>query len=107
MSMVLSTKALTGYRDYTKRVLSYAKYRIGSTYHKIPIDEIKIISSNRMVIYLTLNPDVSQEVIIKEVQIYDTDNEIWLSASENLPLKPVQEGLLYSFEIEFKEVQKQ
>ena len=28
---MLTSAALTGYRNYTKRVVSYAKYKIGST----------------------------------------------------------------------------
>ena len=107
MAMHLTEKALLGYREYTERILSYAKYKVGSTYYKVPIDEVKALANNRLAVFVVLNPKSEHTVTITEVQLYDTDNQLWLAAPESLSLKPMQEGLLYSFEIEFKEVQKQ
>ena len=29
---LLTNEAISGYREYTKRILSYARYKIGNTY---------------------------------------------------------------------------
>lgn len=39
---LLTSKAIQGYRDYTKRTVAYAKYKIGSTYHKAKIESVEV-----------------------------------------------------------------
>ena len=31
MAGILTTAALTGYKEYTKRVIAYARYKVGGT----------------------------------------------------------------------------
>ena len=39
---LLTSKAIQGYRDYTKRTVAYAKYKIGSTYYKAKIESVEV-----------------------------------------------------------------
>lgn len=39
---LLTSKAIQGYRDYTKRTIAYAKYKVGSTYHKTKIESVDV-----------------------------------------------------------------
>ena len=39
---LLTSKAIEGYRDYTKRTIAYAKYKVGSTYHKTKIESVDV-----------------------------------------------------------------
>ena len=37
---LLTNAAIQGYCDYTKRRIAYAKYKVGSTYYKVPIESV-------------------------------------------------------------------
>ena len=39
---LLTSEAIQGYRDYTKRTIAYAKYKIGSVYHKAKIESVDV-----------------------------------------------------------------
>lgn len=102
MSM-LTAKALEGYREYTKRTISYARYKIGSTYYKVPIKDIKVQSDGKLAVTFLIEPEISSKVTISEVQLFDTNNDLWLSKAENLVKEAAQEGFYYLFRISIKE----
>lgn len=100
---LLTDKALAGYRDYTKRTILYARYKIGNQYTKAPIEDITIEDDNAIIVKFMIEPTGTQEVTITEVQLFDTDNTLWLSKAENLVKKSAQEGFFYLFRITIKE----
>ena len=100
---MLTSAALTGYRNYTKRVVSYAKYKIGSTYYESKIESVKTLSSGIVEISFMIELE-SGSGTVSEVQLYNTDNELWLSKAESLKLSDVSEGFLYVVRLDIKEV---
>ena len=100
---MLTSAALTGYRNYTKRVVSYAKYKIGSTYYESRIESVKTLSSGIVEISFMIELE-SGSGTVSEVQLYYTDNELWLSKAESLKLSDVSEGFLYVVRLDIKEV---
>ncbi len=102
MSM-MTAKALEGYREYTKRTISYARYKIGNTYYKVPIKDIKIQTDGKLAVSFLIEPQINSKVTISEVQLFDTNNDIWLSKAENLVKEAAQEGFYYLFRITIKE----
>ena len=100
---MLTSAALTGYRNYTKRVVSYAKYKIGSTYYESKIESVKKLPSGIVEISFMIELE-SGSGTVSEVQLYNTDNELWLSKAESLKLSDVSEGFLYVVRLDIKEV---
>lgn len=100
---MLTSAALTGYRNYTKRVVSYAKYKIGSTYYESKIESVKTLPSGIVEISFMIELE-SGSGTVSEVQLYNTDNELWLSKAESLKLSDVSEGFLYVVRLDIKEV---
>lgn len=49
---LLTSKAIQGYRDYTKRTIAYAKYKIGSTYHKTKIESVDVTGDGLSLIHI-------------------------------------------------------
>ena len=98
---MLTSAALTGYRNYTKRVVSYAKYKIGSTYYESRIESVKTLSSGIVEISFMIELE-SGSGTVSEVQLYNTDNELWLSKAESLKLSDVSEGFLYVVRLDIK-----
>lgn len=101
---MLTNKALEGYKEYTERTVAYVKYKIGNTYYTANIHRKERLSDGRIAMYCQITPQASSDVTISEVQLYDTNNDLFLSKSENLVIRQAQEGVLYRFTFDFKEV---
>jgi hypothetical protein len=101
---LLTKAALQGYREYTKRTIAYAKYKIGSTYYKANIEEITMDSSGTVTASFKIETKDTGSVTVTEIQLYDQDNQLWLSKAENLNMASVAEGFYYDcrFTIEEK-----
>lgn len=99
---LLTSTALQGYRDYTKRTVDYARYKIGSTYYRAKIEDIEILSNGLVEISFKIEIK-SGSGTVSEVQLFDNNNNLWFSGNENLQMKDVSEGFLYVVQIEIKE----
>lgn len=93
---LLTKAALDGYRAYTKRTIAYAKYKIGSTYHKANIEEITMDAKGVVTASFKIEVrDTGASAKVTEIQLYDQDNQLWLSKAENLNMASVAEGFYY------------
>lgn len=101
---LLQPKAITGIKEYVKGTIDYARYKIGSTYHEVPIHRKEYLGDGRLAAYFAITPQASTDVTITEVQIYDVDRDLWLKKNENIKIRSVQEGVLYRFTFDIKEV---
>lgn len=102
MSMLTST-ALTDYRNYTKRILSYARYKIGSTYYKTDIDSIEITSEGTVKIGIKIEAATSNSGTVTLVQLYDTSGNLWFQKSVSLNMTSVAEAFYYVVKIQITE----
>ena len=85
---MLSAAALAGFRNHVKNTVAYAKYKIGSTYYRSEITDITISSDGKVKIEFILNPSVSGEVKVTEVQLYSTSGEFWWGIQKGRYLLP-------------------
>ena len=79
------------------------KYKIGSTYYRAEITDITINGDGKVKIETVLNPPVSGEVKVTEVQVYNTSGELWWSKAENITKKAKKEGIYYRVTINILE----
>lgn len=100
---LLTNAAFQGYRDYTKRRIAYARYKIGSTYYKVPIESVTVTSTGMLEISFKIELS-SGSGEVSEVQLYDTDNQLWLSKAERLKMDSVAEGFSYVVQLEISEI---
>lgn len=100
---MLTAAALTGFRNHVKTTVAYVKYKIGSTYYRAEITDVTIKSDGKVRIEFTLNPSVSGDVKVTEVQIYNTSGEVWWVKTENITKKAKKEGIYYRVTINFLE----
>ncbi|MBQ6091367.1 MAG: hypothetical protein IJL07_08905 [Lachnospiraceae bacterium] len=98
---LLTNEAITGYREYTKRTLAYARYKIGSTYHKVSIDSVNVTSTGIVEVNFMIEPSVNGTVT--EVQLFDTSGDLWFRKAESLDVSSVAEGFFYTVQIEITE----
>ena len=102
--MALPTSAaIKGYRDYTMRRIAYAKFKIGSTEYKTNIESVKVTDSGTVEIAFKIEL-ASGSGTVSQISLYDTDNQLWLSKTENLQMDSVAEGFYYVVQLDIAEV---
>lgn len=101
---MLTNSAINGFKDYIEKTVSYARYKIGSTYYKAVIHRKERLTDGKIAVYFSITPELSGNVTITEVQLFDTNNELWATKTESIVVTSVQEGVLYRFTFEVKEV---
>jgi len=101
---ILTASAIEGYKKDTDRKIARARYRIGTTWHDAPIHRRERLKDGRVAVYFSITPNISGNVTITEVQLFDTNNDLWATNAENILLSGVQSGVLYRFAFDFREV---
>lgn len=94
---LLTSAAIEGYKNYTKKVLAYAQYKVGTTYYKAPIVDVSTLSTGRIAADVLIDHTIDGDITVTELQLYDSNNQLWLSKPESISRKNVQEGILYRF----------
>lgn len=101
---MLTEKAIAGMKAYIERTIVYARYKIGGTYYKARIDRREYLRDGRVAVYFSIVPQAGQDVTITEVQLFDTNNDLWAVKKEQIIIRSVQEGVLYRFAFDIREV---
>lgn len=103
---MLEPVALNDIKNFALNRIAYARYRIGSTYHNAQINKKEITSGGIVRVQFPIIPQASATVKITEVQLINTNSEVWAKQAVNIDIETVQTGILYWFEfnVEEKEV---
>lgn len=101
---MLTAGAINGFKDYVKRTVAYARYKVGSTYYKTNLTKVYTDSKGKVAIEFQAGNEVSGNITVTEVQLYDTSGNLWLTKAENLQRKSTQEAIWYRFTIDIQEV---
>ena len=99
----LTDTAMRGYKEYTRAEIAYAKYKVGNTYHQATIQSKEYLADGRLAVKVLIEPPESGSVKITEIQLYDTNNNLWLKKAENIIREDVTAGVLYRFTFDFSE----
>ena len=100
---LLTSAAIKGYRDYTMRRIACAKFKVGSTEYKTNIESVKVTDSGTVEITFKIEL-ASGSGTVSQISLYDTDNQLWLSKTENLQMDSVAEGFYYVVQLDIAEV---
>lgn len=94
---MLTSNAISQYKEYTKKILSYAMVRVEgeSSQRKIPIDKKEYLNDGRLAIYITIED--AKPIKITQINLYDISGQVWASKTETVQKSAVNEGILYRF----------
>lgn len=101
---MLTAEAINGFKEYVKRTVAYARYKVGSTYYQTKLTKVYTDSKGKVAIEFQAGNEVSGNITVTEVQLYNTSGNLWLSKTENLQRKSTQEAIRYRFAIDIQEV---
>ena len=99
---LLTSKAIQGYRDYTKRTIAYAKYKVGSTYHKTKIESVDVTEEGIVEVRFKIEAATQVPLLLRKSNCMTLNNDLWLSKQEFLEMNSVAE-LYYVCQLEISE----
>ena len=100
---MLTTQAINDFKDFIDNIIAYAKVTVGGTTTKAVIHRRERLADGRVAVYIQITPQANTEVKVTKVQLYNKNNMLWAEKAEDLPIKSVQEGILYRFVFNFEE----
>ena len=100
---MLTTDAINDFKDFIDNIIAYAKVTVDGTTTKMRIERRERLADGRVAVYIQITPQASYEVKVTKVQLYNKNNRLWAEKTEDLPIKNVQEGILYRFVFNFEE----
>lgn len=102
---MLTDIAINDFKSFFMKNISYATAIISGVESKYPITKKEKANDNTVVVYIQIAPQASKKVTIQKVNLYNQNEELWVSKEENIVLNKINEGTLYRFSFDFKEVQ--
>ena len=100
---LLTAAAIEGYREYTRRTVAYAMYRVAGVLHRANISAVSVLPNGRLAIDFVVDHTLAGNITVTEVQLYNTNNQLWLAKPENILRRATQEGILYRFTFTIQE----
>lgn len=102
---MLSNDALDAFKSFIEKNIASARYKIGGTYYDVPIHKKERLTDGKVAIYFSVTPQLQSTAVVSEVQLLNTNRVVWANKIGNIEIKSTQEGILYRFVFDFKEVQ--
>lgn len=100
---MLTPAAFTDLREFIKRQVTYAEYRVGSTYYRAEISETEITPSG--VVRVKIPITHATPATITQVRLYSRHNQVWASKDINVSTNSLQTHYLQWFDFNITEVE--
>ncbi len=103
---MLTEKAFESFKTFIEKNIAYAKVEFDKNgkLEKVVIHKRERLKDGRVALSLSITPETTKQTTVSRVQLYDNNNDLWADKEENILLKDVQEGVLYRFSFDFREV---
>lgn len=101
---MLDAAGLADFRNYTKRRIAYARYRVGSTWYKTNLSSVTVLSTGVVRAQLSINSGGST-ITVNRVELYNSEGALWAHQDCSITIGQGQTGILYWFDFDIKEVE--
>jgi hypothetical protein len=93
---MLDAAAFTDLRNFIKKRIAGARYRIGSTFYEATLNDITILENGTVRALLSVSPGGT--VTVNRVELYNSDGDLWAHQDVSINLETGQTGVLYWFD---------
>ena len=100
---MLTAAAITDLREFIKRQILYAEYRIGSTYYRADISETEITAGGIVRIKIPITQPTP--VTINQVRLISVYSQVWASKDISVTTNALQTHYLQWFDFNITEVE--
>lgn len=97
---MLTPTALGKYKDFTKKIMSYGRYKIGSTFYNVPIHNV-VVEGDKVYVYLLI--DHYAVGTVTQCQLFDVDGDLFADKPDSITKDDTQ-GVLVRFSFLIQEV---
>jgi hypothetical protein len=97
---MIQQAAFQDFRNYIKKRLSYAQYRVGTTWYRAEITDISILSNGIVRVKID---KAATGVTINRVAVYSSIGEQWAYQDCNIVVNADQTGFLFWFDFTISE----
>ena len=94
---MIDSAGFTDLRNYIKRRVAYAKYRVGNTYIKTDLSDVAVLPNGTVRAQLTISAE-STPLTVTRVELYNSDNALWAHQNGSITVNTGQTGILYWFD---------
>lgn len=100
---MLTQTAFTDLREFIKRQIIYAEYRVGSAYYRADISEIEITAAGVVRVKIPITHPTP--ATITQVRLFSKGNQVWASKDINVTTNSLQTHYLQWFDFNITEVE--
>lgn len=100
---MLTTAMLTEIKNYISANAGYARFKGNGTYYTVPLTKAELDANGRVIISFVIDHTFPADLTVTEVQLYNKQNVIWASKSENILRRRALEGIYYRFALTITE----
>lgn len=93
---MLNPAAFKDLREFIKRRIVSAQYRVGSTHYPTTINDVSILPNGTVRALLSIIPNGT--VTINRVELFNSEGERWVHQDVNITIATGQTGVLYWFD---------
>lgn len=97
---MLTVAAVNKYKEFTKKMVSHGRYKIGSTFYDVPIHNVAIDGTN---VHVYLLIDHGAVGTVTQSQLFDIDGELFADKPDSIT-KDGTQGVLVRFSFSIQEV---
>jgi hypothetical protein len=100
---MLTEAAFVDLREFIKRQIAYAEFRIDTTYYRAEISETEITSTGVVRVKIPITHPTP--ATINQVRLYSRQNQVWASKDINVTTNALQTHYLQWFDFNITEVE--
>ena len=99
---MLDANGFVDLRNFIKRRVRYARYRVGSTYYKTYLNDVAVLSNGTVRVQIVVNSGGSP-ITVNRVELYNGDGDLWAHQDCKITLNSGQTGMLFWFDFTIRE----
>ncbi len=93
---MLDPAAFTDLRNFIRKRIAGARYRVGSTFYAANLNDITVLGNGTVRALLGIAPGGT--VTINRVELYNSDGNLWAHQDVSITISTGQTGVLYWFD---------
>mgnify|MGYP006916187724 CR=1 FL=1 len=100
---MLDSSGFNDLRNYIKRRVSYARYRVGSTWYTTTLSNCEVLANGTVRAQININ-NGGTAITVNRVELRNSDQELWAHTDCSITISANQGGVLFWFDFTITEV---
>lgn len=100
---MLEPQAFEDLNTWLDDIIAYAMVTVEGKAERHPILRRENMEDGRFAVFIQITPEANTDVTVQKVQLYNKNNRLWATKTEEILLEDAREGALYRFTFKFLE----